>query len=377
MNDKTPFGCLVLLIAALTLSGRTAIADPLPPIAQKAIPVIASADVANGLDSLWRPSPADVDDGFAIGMTHHDPGYDLKGVVVIFGNSKVVEETAVAKNIMGPLLKTTVPVFQGAEGLLGDVDKGENQFGPRYPYNDPKCINAGVTFMAETLATTPGTLILATGPLTDVACLAYHFPATHAAIKEVAVIMGRAQNENFELNGATGLTDFNYARDPASVKYLLADTHIPMAFMAFSLTSSSFLPKLRIDALKPNPSSAAQFFYRSSQVWIEYWDSLFGQTGFHPWDQNAVFYALNPAAFTCDAHAHFNIIPCDGEPNHNAPNNACAGHGPTQKASLNAETSQLQFDSSFQSRAVTYCSAYASAASKQAFLDALLLFITE
>ena len=340
------------------------------------IPVIASADVSNGLGSLWRSGPADIDDGFAIGMAQHDPGYDLKGVAATYGNSKVVEETEVAREIMGLLLGTSVPVFQGAVGKMGNPALGENQFGPLHPYSDRRCVNAGVQFMAQTLKANPGTVILATGPITDVACLAYHFPESHAAIKEVPVIMGRGKDETFELNGVTGLTDFNYSRDPEAVKYLLEETDIKMAFMTFSLTSSGFVPRSEIDDLRANPTAAAQFFYASSQKWLDQWASIFKEEGFHPWDQFAVYYPLNKGAYQCQSDYGFKIIPCEGFPKRDAKNNSCAGHGPGQPKSLNAEPSQLQFDQSFQSRPVTYCTAFTSDTTREAFMESLFKFIS-
>ena len=120
-------------------------------------------------------------------------------------------------------------------------------------------------------------------------------------------------------------------------------------------------------------SPAARVFYQAVQPWFDFWKSTFGEDGFHPWDQNAIYYAVNPAAFVCTGAAA-KIVRCAGDPYHNDAHNACPGHGPNQKHSLDKEASQLWLEPGTPLR-VKVCTAYASPAAKASFLDSIFAFL--
>jgi hypothetical protein len=63
------------------------------------------------------------------------------------------------------------------------------------------------------------------------------------------------------------------------------------------------------------------------------------------------------------------------DPYHNADHNACPGHGPNQKHSLDKEASQLWLDPAATPRRVKVCTAYASPAAKASFIDSLFAFL--
>jgi hypothetical protein len=160
--------------------------------------------------------------------------------------------------------------------------------------------------------------ILALGPLTDVACMLAEHPKDGNQIQQIVAIMGRAPNEAFTINGVSGLSDFNMRRDSAAVAWLLQNTTVPVTFMGFSVTSSDLISLQEVQTKFAGSSPLAQFFSTAADNWIKQWSSTFKEQGFHPWDQNAVYYAMNPKAYVC-APADFQIISCG------PPYNQCAG----------------------------------------------------
>jgi pyrimidine-specific ribonucleoside hydrolase len=332
-------------------------------------PVIISSDVATGLLGGWRAGPSDIDDGFAVGMALGLPPLEVRGIVVTLGNNNVQPELAVAQRIVHDLLhRQEIPVVSGSSQRLTY---------PAVTWYDHRplaaeCVNDGVRFMAAQLRQRRLT-ILALGPLSDIACLVLSYPREAARIVEVVAIMGRLPGQEFEIRGKTGLTDFNYVMDERAAQILL-DSPVPMTFMTFTLTKSALVPRAAVDQLRQRSSPAARFFYPAVQPWLDFWKSTFAEDGFHPWDQNAVYYAAQPSAFACTGAAA-KIVPCTGSPYFNAEPNACPGHGPKQSHSLDKEASQLWLDPAGSPQRAKICTAYASPASKASFLDSLFVFI--
>jgi pyrimidine-specific ribonucleoside hydrolase len=360
---------LLIALAATTCLGSALPAAGQASRSRPPVPVIISSDVATGLVGGWRGGPSDIDDGFAVGMALGLAGLDVRGIVVTLGNNNVQPEVAVAQRIVRDLLhRQEVPVLSGSSQRLTDPAVAWYDHQPL----PAECVNEGVRFMADQLRGRRLT-ILAIGPLTDIACLVLNYPREAAHVVEVVAIMGRRPGEQFELRGKTGLTDFNYVRDERAARVLL-ESKVPLTFLTFDLTKSALVPRAAVEDLRQRSSPAAKFFYEAAQPWLEFWKNTFAEDGFHPWDQNAIYFAVNPAAFVCAAAAP-TVVPCAGTPYHNADPNRCPGHGPGQKHSLDKEASQLWLDPAGTPKRVKVCTAYASPASKASFLDSLFAFL--
>lgn len=360
---------LIVLAASAAACSAALPAMAEAPRRAAAVQVIISSDVATGLVGGWRAGPSDVDDGLAVGMALGLPAIEVRGVVVTLGNNNVEPEVAVAQRIVGDLLRRRdVPVVAGSSQRLTAPPVGWYD-GKALP---AECVNDGVRFMAAQLRHRRLT-ILAIGPLTDVACLVLNYPREAAKIAEVVAIMGRRPGEEFAIGGKTGLTDFNYVMDERAAGVLL-DSTVPMTLLTFDLTKSALVPRAAVEQLRQRTAPAARFFYQAVQPWLDFWKSAFAEDGFHPWDQNAIYYAVNPAAFVC-AGAAATIVPCAGDPYHDADHNACPGHGPKQQHSLDKEASQLWLDPAGTPQRVKVCTAYASPGAKASFLDSIFAFL--
>lgn len=377
---------LFLLISCWPQYSLAQYASP-PP---SPVDVIISTDLATGLNGGWRAGYSDIDDGLAVAMAHFSGKFNIRGVVVTFGNNYVQPEFDVATTLLHKYMNTSIPVVLGASIPFYDPPLQDLSIpDPRDP-NKLKTMmcagNQGVEFMHSELKNKPAT-ILALGPLTDVACLVTQYPDDAAKIQKVIAIMGRAPGETFTIQGVTGLSDFNMRRDSAAAAALL-NTRVPVVLMGFSVTSSDLITRAEVQQHFSGPSPLAQFFLKAANNWLVQWNDVFKfhEDGFHPWDQNAVFYAMNPSAYKC-APGDVNIVSC-GAPY------ACAGQtsgfgllcpsvpSPMDKCSVQTyspqwldsqgEHAQLWIGPAKGEGRVTFCTAYASEEAKELFHAAAL-----
>ena len=225
------------------------------------------------------------------------------------------------------------------------------------------CVNAGVWAMQERLASAASTgtkrTILATGPLTDVACLVENFPDEAKHIERVVALGGRHGAEPLVFEGTEGLTDFNIRMDPTAVKLLLA-SDTPLVFVPFNLSSSAvFAPDQFGEGLSAElrETSDTFKFFRDA---VEARAGWYEQAGFGrvvvPWDTWTLLYVLQPHALRCKpmvarlqpcAYAPWdpNFDAAKGKPyNDKGGAQRCGGHGAgVTGGGLMQETAQLQF----------------------------------
>jgi inosine-uridine nucleoside N-ribohydrolase len=316
--------------------------------------VILSSDLSTGLEGGWRQWD-DPDDGWAVAMAITEPRLDVRALITVLGNSNVIPETIVAKKLIA-LSGKPVPVFMGAAVKLDQPLATLN--GKPLPRD---CWNDGVEAMAGVLRSGPATIV-ALGPLTDVACLARNEPKLATKITAVAAIMGRAKNEALTLNGKSGLTDFNFVMDDAAARFLLDETSIPLTFLQFDLTKQLLVKADEIAPLAKG-SPFDRFLYEGTNTWItKFWEPVFKENGFHPWDNNAVYYTSHPEAFQC-ASVSYQLVPCSaGKSDPYNRDGGCPGHSATQGTSLDKEAFQLWLGNDLVkpgARKVNTCTAYA------------------
>jgi pyrimidine-specific ribonucleoside hydrolase len=266
-------------------------------------------------------------------MALKDPRLDPRAIVTVLGNSNVEPETMVAKKVVA-LLGKRVVVATGAAVKLDQPQAALN--GTALPRD---CWNRGVQRIAEVLEEGPAT-VLALGPLTDFGCLALNDPKLAARITEIVAIGGRTKNEAFAINGKSGLTDFNFVMDDRAGQILLEQTSIPMTFLQFDLTKQVLVEATDVAKLSKG-SAFDRFLYEATNTWItQFWLPVFKENGFHPWDNNAVYYAAHPEAFQC-AEVSYQIVPCSsGSSDPYNREGGCAGHSATQGTSLDKEANQ-------------------------------------
>ncbi|HYC62861.1 MAG TPA: nucleoside hydrolase [Thermoanaerobaculia bacterium] len=353
---------VLILFVCVVLTGIASAATPRKR-------VIISTDMGLGLTGGWR-SVVDVDDGWALPMALHERSLDVKLVATVLGNSNVAAEQLAADKLLRDVLRSNVKRVRGAAVRLDD---------PQATLNGTPitadCRNAAVDAMSDVLRRGKATII-AIGPLTDVACLALNAPP-HVVrnIDEVIAIMGRAPHEEFAIGPVSSLTDFNLVMDPRAARVLLDQSTVPMTFLQFKLTSNVLVPRTYVQTLAGG-TRLQQYVHDWTIGWIDSWHKTFGEDGFHPWDSNAVWYAVEPSAFSC-RKVHYKLQPCakDATDPYNRLG-GCAGHRATQKTSLDRESLQLWLGRDVApSREVNTCDAYRSPEDRALFEQAVRAFL--
>jgi len=331
--------------------------------------ILWSADVATGLmNGTSGPGVvSDIDDGAAI-VAALNSGLNIDLIVPVTGNAHVSAELSVTRMIVHDLKKhVDVAVKPGAPFPIVPIQDSPAGFinGTLVPEKDllGSCVNAGVWAMKKRLAAgaSAGTkrTVLATGPLTDVACLVENFPDEAQHIDRVVALGGRHGMEPLVFEGKEGLTDFNIRMDPAAVQLLL-DSDTPLVFVPFNLSSSTVYSTDQfgqgLSAELRETSDTFKFFQDAVDARAGWYEQVgFGRVVV-PWDTWTLLYVLHPDALRCKPMVA-RLQPCayaPWDPNFNATNGVpyndkgdaqrCGGHGAgVAGGSLMQETSQLQF----------------------------------
>ena len=286
---------VVLLLPSLLTACTDASSDHTNP-AQPGPTLLMSMDLAMGLTSGnangTMSTPSDYDDDWALALITDQPDIRIAGVVVTMGNGPLGPEMAVAQKTLEQL-DVEVPLVPGAATWLPVVATMDSAGADL----SATCVNDGVEFMAEELRGTEDLTIIATGPLTDVACLALAFPDEAANITEIIALIGSAPD---------GLTyagkpvrDFNYSMDPRALSVIVHETSIPFIAVTFEASSSTAMSTDVVDTLAADSSPTAQYFGRASRAYADWWASIFGPTK-PVWDASAVWRYLHPEDFTCE-----------------------------------------------------------------------------
>ena len=259
--------------------------------------LLLSMDLAMGLTSGnangTMSTPSDYDDNWALALAVDQKDVDIVGVVVTMGNGSLGPQMAVAQRSLDQL-EIDLPLVPGAPSWLPIVppqDHSGEDLTTTY-------VNEGVAFMADVLRKRNDVTIVATGPLTDIACLALSFPDEAANITEVIALIGSAP-DGLSFAGKP-VRDFNFSMDPRALAVIVEETTIPFVAVTFEASSSTTISTDVVDALADGASPTARYFGRASQDYAAWWESIFGPT--KPiWDASAVWRYLHPEDFTCEA----------------------------------------------------------------------------
>ena len=285
--------CLVFLLVGCSAdNGGSAPSSERPASGR---PVILSMDLAMGLTTGnangTMGTPGDYDDTWALAMMLDPEQFDILGIVVTMGNGQLAPEMVVTRQAMDAL-HLDAPLVPGAATWL-PVAAPLNFDGTDL---SPTCVNAGVELMAAQLRQRDDVTVLATGPLTDVACLVLAYPAEAARIKEVVALVGAAPGP-LVYAGKT-VRDFNYSMDPRALAVVLEESQIPFTTVTFEASSSAAMPTAVVAELAASELPLARYFGEASQAYADWWESKLGPTK-PAWDAAVVWQVLHPEDFQC------------------------------------------------------------------------------
>jgi inosine-uridine nucleoside N-ribohydrolase len=144
--------------------------------------------------------------------------FDLLGVTTVGGNAPVWRVTENALRVLELIGRPEVPVARGAAGpILGSLPRAGERVhgatgldGAELPRGSNRVITKGaVEFLVETVMGNPGTVVIATGPLTNLALAMRVEPRLAKSIARLSIMGGSATWGN-----VTAAAEFNAWADP-------------------------------------------------------------------------------------------------------------------------------------------------------------------
>ncbi|MEE8466175.1 MAG: nucleoside hydrolase [Dehalococcoidia bacterium] len=167
-----------------------------------------------------------VDDAIAILMALASPDVEIVGLTTVGGNVPLARSTRNALALLQAAGRSDIPVAQGANRPL----RGRYTYAPQFhgpgglssrlpePTTEP-IEESAVQFLYERLTDRPGeTVLIALGPLTNLARLLRERPTALAQTKNI-VVMGGAVNTP---GNVTPSAEFNFYSDPVAAEIVLS-----------------------------------------------------------------------------------------------------------------------------------------------------------
>jgi len=242
-----------------------------PPVPK--IPLLVDADPSLAAFGL------DVDDDLALLLLLGSPEVELLGVTTVFGNSVGALTHLSAKKTLASAGRADLSVVRGA-------DSPRDVAGAR---------RAGDALAAKVRAH-PGAVLLALGPLTNVAAAAED-PELGESLHTLVVMGGRAKSS---------FSDFNVRKDPAAAARILA-LPCPKTLVTLDLGFSVAITPEDVDAACADPASAVARHRGKLRCFARVKNAIRALRGrlpreatggFHPWDVVAAAVVTTPGLFT-------------------------------------------------------------------------------
>ncbi|QQE12153.1 nucleoside hydrolase [Planctomycetota bacterium] len=252
-------------------------------------PIVVWMDVdpANGI--------GEVDDGLMMIAGFQSKEIDVRGVSVVFGNSPVVYGAAIGGNIVkafGPMDLKDVGVHVGASS--------SEELGVE---ND--AVNALVKSLSE-LKSDEQMVILAVGPVTNIATTIQQYPELIEKIKSIVIVASRRQGQLFlsgemEANKGKrgGFVDLNFENDIDAMRILM-ESEVELTFVPWEVSSKVWITREDVDWLREYGGERGAYIYATTQHWFDTWEQEFGAgigMGFNPFDTLALGYVIAPELF--------------------------------------------------------------------------------
>lgn len=260
-------------------------AAPLQNFASPRAQVWIDTDAACGAGPL-----KDVDDCFAILALAEAHGLKIAGVSTTYGNAArtTVDRTVTELFALWPKPETAPRIRIGA----------------RKPAD---CRSNAAAAAIIAAAHEAPTIVLALGPLTNVACAMKADPGLAKRLTSIIFVGGARSGHVFHpAEGARGailfghgpiISDMNVEKDPGAVAQVF------QSGVALSLVPYELARQIEIDAAAlgrlSTASVMAQEVARRARPWLSTWRKYLGRDGFYPFDLMAVVALVEPQTLAC------------------------------------------------------------------------------
>jgi len=212
--------------------------------------------------SLGTPG-AEIDDGAALFMLLGSPRVTLGGIGSVFGNAPVEDVDANLARLLQMLKRTDIPLATGAgaplQGDLGWFADWQAGYGPTPPCAHVKPAKTSSQLLIELARAHPGqVIVLAIGPLTNLALALESSPEIAGLVKAVIAMGGSFNSREAE---------FNMRCDPAAAQMVL-QAGWPLTLLGLEITRRIAFSRAEFAALaESNP--AIRLFKEQAAGWIK------------------------------------------------------------------------------------------------------------
>jgi pyrimidine-specific ribonucleoside hydrolase len=254
------------------------------------------------------------DDAMAILLALASPELELIGVTTVAGNQTLDKTTRNALVTLEVAGRADVPVAAGADAPLrrelhtaAHVHGETGLDGPELPEPSAQAVAThAADFLAEIIE--PGTVLVPTAPLTNIALLLDRHPESHERIERI-VWMGGAIGEG----NVTPAAEFNAFVDPEAAA-LVFSSGIPITMVGLDVTHKALFTRAHAERLR-DAGRAGRFVAELSDFFQAFHERSYGFDGSPIHDAMAVAHVIDPTLMTT---RHVNVAVetrselCDG-----------------------------------------------------------------
>ena len=150
-------------------------------------------------------------------------------------------------------------------------------------------------------------VIIALGPLTNIAAVLRRHPALSPRIQQIVAVMGQRRGHVFHpVEGGTAgmllghgpvFQDFNFVKDHTAAAEVVS-LALPMTLIPYEAASEVAITERDLGAMS-RPGESARWVAERSLGWLAFWQENIRQRGFFPFDLVAAAYLLHPGLFRC------------------------------------------------------------------------------
>ena len=242
-----------------------------------------------------------VDDALAIIMALRSPEIELLGISTVFGNVSLDQATRNALQVLELMKRDEVPVYVGASEPLervrvhAEAVHGKSGLGDAI-LPDPKMLPMGnaLDFLVAEVEARPGeVVVVATGPLTNLALVEKRHPGILGQVRRI-VVMGGAL---VEAGNMTAVSEFNSFADPHALRRLI-EAEANMMLVPLDLTHQLGVSAEQVGArLKGRAAPIARFLLTAMRAVIAFEKEHYNYAGMHLHDPAAVAMAIDSSLY--------------------------------------------------------------------------------
>ena len=228
------------------LAAATAIAASPRPI-----PIVLDTDIGS-----------DIDDAFALALVLKSPQLDLRAVTTVSGNTQA--RARLAAKMLWVAGRRNVPVAAGTPG--GKLDIAQTRWADGFTAPSLVKENAVGLMRSEIERAHGDIIIVAIGPLTNVAALLTQYPCEKTKIKRIVLMGGSITHGYYPGSGPTA--EYNIAAD-AKASQVVFSSGIPILMAPLDVTARLQLDESHRQAIFGQGTPVAEALHSLYLLWAQ------------------------------------------------------------------------------------------------------------